>query len=180
MISNRYSSLAIAQLTGVGYEDRNIAIGGADIAFLNTNAPMLLHSLINRNRKQLFYSILQGVNDMAPGIGSNLTPQQIHDAIETKCLDLRARGVKYITVWTLPSNLFISEANRTAFNDLMRADYTDFADRLIDLGADEELGCENCYLDTMWFLDGSHLTIAGLQRIADLYYLPALQAAGFH
>lgn len=67
------------------------------------------------------------------------------------------------------------EADRLAFNTWLRANWSSFADGLVDVGADPIMGDVANILDTTYYLDGVHPTALGHTILAP-YFETAIRA----
>jgi lysophospholipase L1-like esterase len=127
------------------------------------------------------YVLWMGTNDLANGD----TPANTYTNFVQLCGKAKARGFAKVLVLTViardPANTNATapnfEANRQAFNTLLRNTYLTFADGLVDVGADTLIGAPGTYANGTYFSDGVHLTAFGGQYVASLV-APALVALG--
>lgn len=94
-----------------------------------------------------------------------------HAAQAAYCAARRAAGWKKIVVGTaMDRSDQGTHAWRNSLNALIRANYTTYADGLIDVAADSRIGADNAYTDATYFNQSSppHLNATGWQVVADL------------
>jgi lysophospholipase L1-like esterase len=115
-----------------------------------------------------------GTNDL----GAGDTPQQAYAQLVQFCQQGQAAGWKVIVV-TMIDRSGIDGAGETfdaahdAYNNLIRANWTSFANGIADVAANPILGADGASTNPTYFLgDGIHLTDAGYQLVA-----PTVQAA---
>ena len=105
-----------------------------------------------------------GINDIA---ADGATPATTYSYLRAFCSRLRALGWRVI-VCTLASRHTV-DTERATCNGYTRANWPLFADALVDLGANANIGAAGAYANTTYFQgDQSHLTDAGLTIVAGL------------
>jgi len=62
----------------------------------------------------------------------------------------------------------VCDITRMDLNNSIRANWTDFADGLADLGSNKSLGPVAAYKDIAYFCDEIHLTNLGLARVSEI------------
>jgi lysophospholipase L1-like esterase len=115
-----------------------------------------------------------GANDLAAGYSAR-------EALENAwryCESRRRVGFQVVTATLYPlqpKNLDAGyEERRRKYNDLLRAEWREFADALVDVAADERIGDSSGPARRRYFIDAVHLNEEGYGVIADCF-LPALQ-----
>ena len=103
--------------------------------------------------------VLAGGGDFRDGASA----ADIYDELRTYCSERRAAGFRVVVLTVLPSSGPVTfEATRLAFDAMLRANWSKFADGLADIAADDRIGDTGDNLDPKFYLsDGLHLTNAG-------------------
>lgn len=93
-----------------------------------------------------------------------------HAQQKSYCEARRAAGWDFIIVGTAMDRADSDPPGwRSSFNTLVRNNYADYADGLIDVGGHAILGAESAYLDTTYFnADQVHLNATGWQIVAEM------------
>lgn len=110
--------------------------------------------------------MLLGTNDILLGLSDGATT---YANLKAWCLARHTPGKKLI-VCTLPGwndGPWGKEAERVIYNDLIRANFADFADACADLGADPDIGT---FAIGPYFLDNVHLDTAGYAVLAGIVH----------
>ena len=147
-------SVNVPLLNGCTFEEHNISTGGYEICEADS---LYAKALLN-------YYHPRGVNVMVVWLGINdfiqgRTAGETFACLEGFCVKYKALGYRVI-VATLPSSNG-RDALRNEYNRLIRLNWTRFADRLADIGAEAHIGVDGSYADNTLFCDGLHLTILG-------------------
>ncbi|MBM3854274.1 MAG: SGNH/GDSL hydrolase family protein [Verrucomicrobia bacterium] len=158
-------NFALANRAVPGYEAGWIAPGGG-----NDRAPGIQYDI--RWGKASVVILWIGTNDLATG---HQTPQQTIDDIKAYCDARVAEGFTHIIVINMITRGVADvgyatfQANRATFNSLFAAQYSAFADSMIDLAADSRWGPAGAEENQTWFMpDTVHLTQASKEAIADI------------
>lgn len=147
-----YPMLVQAQL-GTSWGLVNYGVSGQTLLDMQSDAATQIDPLWFSSTRPIVIA-WGGHNDIAGGADSATT----HQRLANYCLARKAAGFP-VAVCTLIANGAVS---RKPINALIRANYTSYADRLIDLGADSHIGEDANPADTTYFqVDQSHLTTAG-------------------
>jgi len=95
-------------------------------------------------------------------------PAPIHDDLSAYCLARRAAGFRVVVVTLLPRSWMDGfEADRQAFNELVRQNWTQYADGLADIAADDRIGEAFDNLDQTYYTpDATHPNAAGCAVMA--------------
>ncbi len=145
------------------YDKENLGVGGIKMIWLDS----IVGKRILNNKNLLGETLLViqiGINDL--GTGSE--PKNVYQCLKDFCLKYRILGFK-ILVATLPSSSPLYGGNeRIEYNELIRNNYNEFADGIIDLGADKNIGLPDSYKNNIYFCDIVHLTYKGYVIIASL------------
>lgn len=114
-------------------------------------------------------------NDMILPTGA-LTNTQVYDNYVALCNLARAQGFYVIACTILPrssaivlSNRPTFEADRQIINQLIRDNYTTFADGIADVGADPTIGDAGDETNTTYYADLTHLNATGTRILADYF-----------
>jgi len=156
-------------------QSANLGIGGQTTASMTANAPANVDPrFTNRNRRVVV--LWGGANDLR--VGENATT--IYNRIKTYCQARKNAGETVIFMSLIP---FASdptiESVRISTNTILRADFAtatavtrvftgaSWADYMIDLGNDPNIGVAGSQLNTTYFqVDQVHLTNAGYAVVA--------------
>ena len=139
----------------------NVAVAGKTTAQLITDALTKVDPLFVSGKRNIVI-FWEGTNDL----GNNHDPTTTYNNIVTYCNARRAAGFKVIVLTIIARNVNAQfEADRLMVNANLRANWTTFADGLVDVGADSRF--QNP-LDGNIYTDGTHLTTLGNQAIAQL------------
>lgn len=108
--------------------------------------------------------VLIGVNDLLDA--SSRTAAATHENLKQWCLDRKAKGWA-VSVLTLPLSDGLADATKVVdYNALIRANWTDYADEMIDVAADSRFQTAT---SSTWFnADNLHLSATGYDTLGDL------------
>ncbi len=103
--------------------------------------------------------VLAGGGDFRAGV----TATSMYESLREYCEQRHAAGFRVIVLTVLPCHRTDTfEVTRLVFNAMLRAGWDDFADGLVDLGADPRIGDTGDEYDAQFYLaDQLHLTTAG-------------------
>lgn len=109
----------------------------------------------------------EGTNEL---VVNKATPEAAVEATKQFCLARRKAGWKKIVVMTvLPREAPPEfEVRRVRFNALMREHYAEYADALVDIDTNHEVGDDGDNRDKTYYADGVHLNVKGNGIVADL------------
>ena len=109
----------------------------------------------------------EGTNEL---VVNKATPEAAHEAIKQFCLARRKAGWKKIAVMTvLPRETGGDfEARRIALNQLLRNNWKGYADALIDVGGNTDIGQEGENTNKEFYSDGVHTTAKGNAVVASM------------
>lgn len=139
----------------------NAGVGGASIA--STDYTTIDRDTDGTRTKDVLV-VLLGTNDILLGLSDGATT---YANLKAWCLARRTPGKKLV-ICTLPGwndGPWGKEAERIAYNDLIRTNWADFADGIADLGGDADIGT---FAVGPYFLDNVHLDTAGYAVLAGL------------
>lgn len=144
----------------------NVCVPGASTPQLAANAPTRVDTKLQSSAINVLV-FWEGTNDLYYGA----TPEVAYANLKTYLLARRAAGWK-VAVLTLlprwsagvPSDF---EASRQYVNYMLRRYWLDYADALIDVGADSIMGQPDTIWNAQWYqaYDNTHLAEAGSHRI---------------
>jgi hypothetical protein len=141
---------------------RNVAVGGSGFTDLNSRAAAL-DALISPYSHNVL-TVWCGTNEAYLNAATTS-----HNSLRTYCLARRAAGWEKIIVVTAMDRSDVSnETWRSAFNNLIRANYHLYSDGICDVAADPILGVTGAYTNTTYFNDGIHINPTGCTYFAGL------------
>ena len=117
--------------------------------------------------------IFAGTNDLDFG---GRTPAQVYEDVKTRCQSAIASGVpaaNIIVVTMLPRDN--DEANRVAYNNLIRGDASGIGYRVADVASNPQIGQNGQNANATYYVDRIHPTSAGYAIISS-YVQPHLNA----
>ena len=153
---------AVMRMLGPKWTHINRGISGESISGLVSKAAPI-DALYDASREQNVYIGWEGPNSINTG---GLTGAQAYTQYAAWLAAHRAVGWKVVACTITPWNIAGFEAKRQAFNALVRANYTTFADVLADLGADPVIGQPGQESDSTR-TDGIHMTNLGYLSVAE-------------
>jgi lysophospholipase L1-like esterase len=158
-------------ILGSSWDIYNQGLAGEPLSFLLGVAFERIDPLYRSFRSQNWVIIWAGVNDM---LGFNPstpdTPAVVYNNLKTYCNQRKAIGFK-VMVATLPPSSYAGtaasyESSRLSFNSMVRANYISFADEILDIGGDHNLGNPaNTATNT---IDGLHFNATSCLTIAKM------------
>jgi lysophospholipase L1-like esterase len=143
---------------------RNFALGSQKITDLATDAATQIDPLISPSIPTIL-TVWAGTNDIMTDAVDAAT---CHQRLADYCTARRAAGLKVIVCTLVAGNSGLyTNATRNAVNDLIRANYTSYADGLADLAANANIGGDGDENNTTYFnADKLHLTNTGQIEVA--------------
>lgn len=150
-----------------------IATDGARWTTFESRAATLDAMLVDGKNNILF--VWGGVNATKDGKSA----EQLHTEMQAYCTDRRAIGWFVIAMTEISANPTIKigwDVIQPELNRLIRDNWTDYADMLVDLDSYPQL---QDYSDITYFVDGVHLTEAGNQVVADAVITAMTQPCKF-
>ncbi len=140
--------------------------GNARIAELLERAPAAVDQRFRRNADLNVSLVLAGGGDFYHGAD----PTTVYAGLKEYCALRRAAGFKVIVLTVLPRKLWPAfEAARTAYNQLLRQTWPEFADGLADIAADPRIGDQFDNLDLRYYrADATHPNNAGCAVMASV------------
>ena len=142
----------------------NEAVSGQKVEELQTYRDARCVAKYDPSKKLNIYCCIVGTNNIS---GNLKTPAETLDLVRNHCLYMKGCGFKVI-IATQPPRNDGETTDRNAYNVLLRAAYTQFADGLADIAADPLLDLET---DTTYFnADAIHYNAAGC-GVASTYFI---------
>ncbi len=146
---------------------RTFATGGAVLGTLIARAPAVDAALVDFPGTRNVLVVWAGTNDL--GIGAE--PTAAHEELRAYTAARRVAGWTVVVITSLPRTFLGDvpdyEARRQAFNEIVRSQWPGYADLLIDIGSDPELGVAGAQDDPRWYgPDHTHLTDEGRRAVA--------------
>ena len=139
----------------------NFGVSGEKVSTMIAAAPNKIIPLIQSNPNALNVCVIQG------GTNDAVSAQATYELKRGHALMLRAAGCKVVMVDLMSSQS--GDTTKDTVNALIRANWPEFADALADVGADPDMGCTNCYQNTVYFDDGViHPSVVGNGIIAKI------------
>lgn len=132
------------------------AVGGSQITDLVIRESQTDDFYDSRNADN-WLSVLIGRNDLVAGTSVG----DLYAAIRGYCLRRRAAGWKVALCTVLPCTVSGFNTKRNELNGMLRANYTQFADGLVDLAGNASIGPDSAASNLTYYSDGTHLTAAG-------------------
>ena len=171
---DRWADQASALLGGGKYNDpTNLAVIGKTAAEMLADAPAQVSAYYAPGKTNLV-TIWAGTNDLAP---SGAVVADLQTTFQALCETWRNAGSKVLAYTMLPRNTGAAGGNQTQFNNnratfntWLRSNYTNFADGLVDVAADSNIGVsDTAYANTTYYVnDQTHLLPAGQTIVAGL------------
>jgi lysophospholipase L1-like esterase len=145
----------------------NISKGGITTQGLTELAITAIDPQLKRASGKSILVFWEGTNDLTV---NKATPEAANEAIKLFCLARRKAGWKKIVVMTvLPRDAGGDfETRRVALNQLMRDHYTEYADVLVDLSTNTDIGIAECQKNKDFFPDGVHTNAKANGIIAEM------------
>jgi lysophospholipase L1-like esterase len=151
---------------------KNIAIGGETLEQMLRNAPQTVDPFYGAGNWRNVVVLWAGTNDIALWNHSNA---RIYEQLEQYALGRRAQGFTVVVATLLPrSDVAVQavpdfEERRQELNQMIRSGWEEYADLMIDIGADDRIGEVGDELNrTYYTADRVHLNVNGQQVVADL------------
>lgn len=177
MNANRYPDQALATFR-YSYNYTNTGVGGRKCQDVIDNAATEVDTHYQAIAPLNIASLECGVNDYGVGAGQTTDPAVTYAKMLTWVSARKAVGWQVI-VFTMESNSAVLESFRTTLNSSITGGAVANGYTVADVGSDSIMGCNGCYSNTTYFLDGIHPTVAG-NLIYSGYLATALSALGAH
>lgn len=168
--TEKWPEMIATELGTVKYSHTSVAQAGVTLQAITAIASTWVDVLLDSGQARRVNAIWAGTNDLSGGTSG----ADVYAHLVSYCNARRAAGWNRIAVFTaLPrSEVGIvpgHEARRQAFNTLVRANYTTFADGLVDVAADSRIGDDGDELDRTYYdSDRVHLVNAGQAVVTEL------------
>ena len=163
--AHNYPSQVIASTDGT-YSWENLGEGGQQVATMLANASTKIDARYSAAREKCIVFMWGGINDIL----ASASAATVYDDIVAYHTGRRLAGYKTLAFTILPSNMFTAgmEIIREAVNTSIRANWSTFADALVDVAVDASLDDPDD--ETYYGVDGTHLTDAGYDVVSALAY----------
>jgi lysophospholipase L1-like esterase len=140
-----------------------------------TRVPAIIPEVVNTrfgpHRTRNIVVVMSGLNDLYIGRSAVDT----YADLAAVCSELLAFGWEVIVCTVTAANpLYFPQAERLAYNDLIRAGAATIASRLADPGANEFIGVTGADEDPTYFIDRVHPTAAGHAILAAIIHTEIL------
>ena len=152
----------------------NIGKAGAQTTLIQTNSDKYALPLYSTEYEANVAVVWAGFNDL---FHTTHSATNVNNGITNLCNSLKAKGFKVAVVTITPTTSTSPaphanfETRRTDVNNYIIANYTNFADGLINLTSDALISGVSAPNDTTYFdPDKIHLNKAGYKRVANIAY----------
>ena len=157
-----------ARAQPVGFPLNNLAVGGKTVATMITNDTTAADGIRRTDLPKQIAVIWGGLNDDGNGVGADYTT--IHTRLATWCAARKAAGFRVVVCTEIDcqsvDGLVRWHTDYLLLNNLIRANYTTYADALADLGGDARL--QDATNGTYFNADKTHLIAAGYTVVAGI------------
>jgi hypothetical protein len=140
----------------------------------NFNNGGIPNTVINFPMAINVFVVWEGTNDLC----ADTSRVNAYNRILQLCQLAKYAGFKVVVASILPRSYPGTppsyESARQYVNNQIRLNYQHFADDIADVGGDALMGNSGDEANTTYYLDLLHLTTSGYNRIADLYFTPAI------
>ncbi len=145
----------------------NISKGGITTQGLTDLAATSIDPLLKRSTGRSVLVFWEGTNEL---VVNKATALAANEAIKQFCLARRKAGWKKIVVITvLPRDAGGDfESRRVALNQILRDHYTEYADVLVDLSVNTDIGLVDCEKKREFYPDGVHTNAKANGIIAEI------------
>ena len=149
---------------GQSFTVSNIGVGGRTVQDMSRLAYSNLNPLFANESGLNIAVVWGGINDITLGD----TPENSFSYLSAFCRRLRGLGWRVVVCTLISRNGFNTERN--LFNGYVRERWPSFADALVDLAANANIGADGAYTNATYFqaVGQTHLTDAGLTIVAGL------------
>ncbi len=148
---------------GQSFTSSNIGVSGRTLQTMYQQAYSNLNPLYSINSGMNIAVIWGGTNDLFSGSTASTTFSYLKAFGQHE----KALGFK-VLVATMISRVGLDD-QKNLYNNLIRADWPEFADGLADLAANNDLGADGAYASTTYFSgDGVHLTDTGYALVGSI------------
>ena len=161
------------EMIGSGFYS-NIGKAGAQTTLIQTNSDKYALPLYSTEYEANVAVVWAGFNDL---FHTTHSATNVNNGITNLCNSLKAKGFKVAVVTITPTTSTSPaphanfETRRTDVNNYIIANYTNFADGLINLTSDALISGVSAPNDTTYFdPDKIHLNKAGYKRVANIAY----------
>jgi lysophospholipase L1-like esterase len=123
---------------------------GASIADMLADAPADVDARYRATADLNVCVVLAGGGDFR----HSATAADVYSGLRTYCAERRAAGFRVVVLTVLPSDEPLTfEASRLAYDAMIRDTWQEFADGLVDIGADPRIGDTGDNLDLQFYVD---------------------------
>jgi lysophospholipase L1-like esterase len=162
-----YPSQLQVLLGGSGaWEKGNYGGAGNTITQLSSDAATQIDGLLSGLKPKNIVIVWAGTNDIAV---DSRTGAQAEALLNTYCTARRTAGYKVVVLTMISRGMFngTQEGYRQDFNTAVRANWTTYADALVDVDANTVVGGVGTYANTTYYQnDQIHLKAAGFAAVA--------------
>lgn len=150
---------------GATWAVRNMGVSGQSVVNMETDAATEIDVCYASDRSKNILVAWGGTNDMA-SFGSSAA--QAYADFVTYCTNRRAAGWKVVAMTMIPREADATlETKRLTFNTSIRNNWATFADALVDLGLDANIGLPGSQNNATYFqADTIHLKAAGMAIVS--------------
>lgn len=172
-----YPSFVMRQLPA-GLRKANVAVSGQTWPDLLTDVQAEVDPLYSADRRFNILVVWCGTNDLTQTHGG----ERIWEEMATYCRDRRERGFTVVVLTILATSPpYLSpryEEERRVLNDLIRDNWKEIADAMVDIARDSRIGDPAGASADRYYSDSVHHNGAGNQVIADAVAATLAQLVG--
>lgn len=156
--------ITLPTYNGIALNGTNVGISGWTLQQMYASAPIDVNPLFNSRAGLNVLVIWGGTNDISV---SGQSPQQAFANLQAFAQRQRQLGWKVIVATMIARSGFNTQ--KTALDNLIRQNWTQFADGLSDVAANFNLGDDNATTNLTYYQpDGTHLTDTGYALVGSI------------
>lgn len=146
----------------------NLGVSSRTTEMIKNDADQMNSNYLGVNKSDDIIVVWAGSADLYQAVGTSNAITTFNNLKEF-CLKEKALGSKVVVLTMLPrpnNTVVFSKMEYLAYNALIRAHWTEFADALADVQLDPTIGTDESNYNTTYYADTVHLTQAGYQIVA--------------
>lgn len=146
----------------------NLGVSSKSAATIYAEADTVTNSRTGSNKTDDIIVVWAGSVDLYQAVGTT-NAQNAFNSLKAYCLKEKALGAKVVVLTMLPrpnNTVVFSKTEYLAYNALIRAHWSEFADALADVQSDPTIGPDASNYNTAYYADTVHLTQAGYVIVA--------------
>lgn len=165
-VSQPYPFLIVKPSTFTMY---NLGVSSRTTAMINADADSMNNTYLGSNKADDIVVVWAGSADLYQAVGTSDAITTFNN-LKAFCLKEKALGSKVVVLTMLPrpnNTVVFSKTEYLAYNALIRAHWSEFADGLADVQSDPTIGTDASNYNTTYYADTVHLTQAGYAIVAN-------------